>query len=282
MLNLLRAQWYCLARNRMFWGFLALFAVVMAWDLMSIGQNYHGQEGFRNIPPIYREGVGVALDPEGYLGEGGVMYFFVPLVLLFVAVFFGEEFRAETCRSLVVGPSSRRDLALASAVTVALLTVLFVIVGLVAVYAVIPRFPLLDVGLPTGRTLRWALQLVLIVEVYGLLTVAVAAATKRVAPTVIAMLLLATGQAEVLLMNLYVIASQLGVAIGLPELFAAAEVSSAFFETAAMVPTWLPAAQLQWMMGEGCTPVAGDIAPVALLAAGAFSVALLVIRRRAL
>lgn len=145
-----------------------------------------------------------------------------------------------------------------------------------------PVSPFLDVGLPTGRTLRWALQLVLIVEVYGLLTVAVAAATKRVAPTVVAMLLLATGQAEVLLMNLYVIASQLGVAIGLPELFAAAEVSSAFFETAAMVPTWLPAAQLQWMMGEGCTPVAGDIAPVALLAAGAFSVALLVIRRRAL
>ena len=104
----------------MFWGFLALFAIVMAWDMVSIGQNYHGQEGFRNIPPIYREGVGVALDPEGYLGEGGVMYFFVPLVLLFVAVFFGEEFRAETCRSLVVGPSSRRDLALASAVTVAL------------------------------------------------------------------------------------------------------------------------------------------------------------------
>ena len=47
--------------------------------------------------------------------------------------------------------------------------------------------------------------MVLIVEVYGLLTVAVAAATKRVAPTVVAMLLLATGQAEVLLMNLYVI-----------------------------------------------------------------------------
>lgn len=182
----------------------------------------------------------------------------------------------------MAGPSSRRDFALALAVTVALLTMLFVLVGLVAVYAVIPRFPLLDVGLPTGRTLRWALQLVLIVEVYGLLTVAVAAATKRPAPTVAAMLLLATGQVEVLLANLYVIATQLGAVIGLPELPAAMDVSSAFFETAAMVPTWLPAAQLQWMMGEGCTPMAGDIASVALLAAGALGVVVLVTRRRAL
>lgn len=282
MLNLLRAQWYSLARNRMFWGLLVLFAVVMVWDMVSIGQNYHGQEGFRNIPPIYYEGARVSLDPEGYLGEGGVMYFLVPLVLLLVAVFFGEEFRTGTCRSLVVGPSSRRDLALASAMTVALLTVLFVLVGLAAAYAVIPHFPLLAVNLPTGRTLRWALHLVLIVEVYGLLTVAVAAATKRVAPTVIAALLLATGQVEVLLANLYVIASQLGTAIGLPELFAAAEVSSAFFETAAMAPAWLPAAQLQWMMGEGCTPVASDIAPVVLLAAGVLGAVLLVMRRRAL
>ena len=263
MLNLLRAQWYSLACNRMFWGFLVLFAVIMVWDMVSLGQNYYGQEGFRNIPPIYYEGVTVTLDPEGYLGEA-------------------EEFRAGTCRSLMAGPSSRRDFALALAVTVALLTMLFVLVGLVAVYAVIPRFPLLDVGLPTGRTLRWALQLVLIVEVYGLLTVAVAAATKRPAPTVAAMLLLATGQVEVLLTNLYVIATQLGAVAGLPELPAATDVSSAFFETAAMVPTWLPAAQLQWMMGEGCTPVAGDIAPVALLAAGAFGVVVLVTRRRAL
>ncbi len=282
MLNLLRAQWYSLACNRMFWGFLVLFAVIMVWDMVSLGQNYYGQEGFRNIPPIYYEGVTVTLDPEGYLGEGGVVYFLVLLALVFVAVFFAEEFRAGTCRSLMAGPSSRRDFALALAVTVALLTMLFVLVGLVAVYAVIPRFPLLDVGLPTGRTLRWALQLVLIVEVYGLLTVAVAAATKRPAPTVAAMLLLATGQVEVLLTNLYVIATQLGAVAGLPELPAATDVSSAFFETAAMVPTWLPAAQLQWMMGEGGTPVAGDIAPVALLAAGAFGVVLLVTRRRAL
>ncbi len=246
----------------MFWGFLVLFAVIMVWDMVSLGQNYYGQEGFRNIPPIYYEGVTVTLDPEGYLGEGGVVYFLVLLALVFVAVFFAEEFRAGTCRSLMAGPSSRRDFALALAVTVAL--------------------PLLDVGLPTGRTLRWALQLVLIVEVYGLLTVAVAAATKRPAPTVAAMLLLATGQVEVLLTNLYVIATQLGAVAGLPELPAATDVSSAFFETAAMVPTWLPAAQLQWMMGEGCTPVAGDIAPVALLAAGAFGVVLLVTRRRAL
>lgn len=71
MLNLLRAQWYCLARNRMFWGFLALFAIVMAWDMVSIGQNYHGQEGFRNIPPIYREGVGVHLIPRAIWGKVG-------------------------------------------------------------------------------------------------------------------------------------------------------------------------------------------------------------------
>ena len=37
----------------------------------------------------------------------------------------------------MAGPSSRRDFALALAVTVALLTMLFVLVGLVAVYAVI-------------------------------------------------------------------------------------------------------------------------------------------------
>ena len=110
MLNLLRAQWYSLACNRMFWGFLVLFAVIMVWDMVSLGQNYYGQEGFRNIPPIYYEGVTVTLDPEGYLGEGGVVYFLVLLALVFVAVFFAEEFRAGTCRSLMAGPSSRRDL----------------------------------------------------------------------------------------------------------------------------------------------------------------------------
>ena len=282
MINLVRAQWYGLIRNRMFWGFIALFAVIMVWDMVSIGQNYHGQAGFRNIPPLCSKEAMVSLDPEGYLGEGGVVYFLVPLVLLLVAVLFGEELRAGICRSLAVGPSFRRDFVLAAAVTVALMTTLFVLIGLATACAIIPLFPLLDVNVPTGRTLRWALHLVLIVEVYGLLTVAVAVATKRVAPTVASALLLGSGQVEVLLANLSVIGGQLAAAIGLPGLPATAEMSSAFFETATMVPAWLPAALLQWMMGEGCTPVAADIAPVVMLAAGALGVVLLVMRRRAL
>ena len=42
MLNLFRALWYCLVRNRALWGFLVLFAVIMVWDMVSLGQNYYG------------------------------------------------------------------------------------------------------------------------------------------------------------------------------------------------------------------------------------------------
>ncbi|MEC4273504.1 ABC transporter permease [Adlercreutzia sp. R25] len=283
MLNVLHAQWYRIARNRAFWGLLITFAVIMAWDMVSVGQNYHGQEGyFDGIPPIGQDGVKVNLDAGAYLGKGGVVYFLLTLVLLLVASLFAEEWREGACRSLAAAPSFRRDYVLASALTVALIALLFIGVAWAAVWAVIPRFPLLGVGDETGRFARWAAQMVLVLEGYGMLTIAVAAATKRLGPTLLAALLLGTGQFEILLANGYVIADQVAQLAGLPALPGASGVAAAFFDSPAMLPSWLPAAQLQWMMGEGATPTAADAAPVALLAAVAIAVAWFAVRRRAL
>lgn len=281
MLNLLRAQWYRIGRNRAFWGLLLLFAVIMVWDLVSIGQNYRGQEGFGSLPPLFSSGT-ISLDPETYLGEGGIVYFLVPLVLLLVAVLFADDFREGTVRNLAASPAFRRDYVLASALTVGLIAIAFVAVALVAVWAIIPQFPLLGVAWAPGRFLRWACQLVLIVELYGMLTVAVAVMAKRLAPTLIAAFLLGAGQVELLLANGYVMVGQVMELIGLPGLPGVAKAGAAIYEELALLPGWLPAAQLQWMMGEGATPTIADMAPMALAVAAAVGLCLLAMRRRSL
>lgn len=282
MLNVFRAQVYRLVRSRAFWGMLLLFGVIMVSAMASIGQNYQGQGGFRNLPRLVYEESGVTLDPDAYLGEGGVVYFLVPLVLLLVAVLFADDVREGTVRGLAASPAFRRDYVLASVLTVGLVAGAFVAVALAVVWAIIPRFSLLGIAWAPGRFLRWACQLVLIVSFYGMLTVAVAIATKRLVPTLVAAFLLGAGQVELLLANGCVIVGQLMELMGLSGLSGTAEAGSAIYENLASLPGWLPAAQLQWMMGEGATPTVVEMVPAVLAVAAAVGLCLLVMRRRAL
>lgn len=280
MLNVFRAQVYRLVRNVTFWGMLLLFGVVMASAMASIGQNYQGQGGFRNLPSLVYEESRITLDSEAYLGEAGVVYFLVPLTLLLVAVLIANDVREGTVRSLATSPAFRRNYVLASALTVGLIAVAFIAVAVAATWAIIPRFSLLEVAWAPGRFLRWACQLVLIADFYGMLTVTVAIATKRLAPTLIAAFLLGAGQVELLLANGCAIAGHL-MGLVLPSVPSGAT-ETVLYEDLASLPGWLPAAQLQWMMGEGATPTVAEMAPAALAVIVAVGLCMLVMRRRAL
>lgn len=71
MLNLFRAQWYRLVRNRAFWGLLAVFGVLVFLFVIQVDEQSVREGVYRNFPALggAPEGVGVTMDVEAVLGQ---------------------------------------------------------------------------------------------------------------------------------------------------------------------------------------------------------------------
>ena len=63
MLNLFRAQWYRLVRNRAFWGLLAVFGVLVFLFVIQVDEQSVREGVYRNFPALggAPEGVGPVL-----------------------------------------------------------------------------------------------------------------------------------------------------------------------------------------------------------------------------
>lgn len=230
MLNLFRAQWYRLVRNRAFWGLLVVYGLICTFALVSLGSNYHGQEGFWDLPSLLPlADAALFLDPQDYLGRvGGALW--VPLLTcLLVATFFADDLSDGSCRNLAVSTHFRPDYLVSAAVLTAGVAVLFVVVGFAVVLAVTSFFPHLSVTWEMGRFGRWALAVVLASVVYGMLTLAVALISRRLALAVLFGFLLALGQVEVGILALVDLAGECLVSLGIASPWSIAPLSPDMF-----------------------------------------------------
>ena len=93
MLNLFRAQWYRLVRNRAFWGLLAVFGVLVFLFVIQVDEQSVREGVYRNFPALggAPEGVGMTMDVKAVLGQ-----FWVP------------QFAAGFCGHAVCGLFRRR------------------------------------------------------------------------------------------------------------------------------------------------------------------------------
>ena len=226
MLNLFRAQWYRLVRNRAFWGLLAVFGVLVFLFVIQVDEQSVREGVYRNFPALggAPEGVGVTMDVEAVLGQFWVPQLLLAFVGMLSASFFGDDFRYVGSAVLIIVVIALIFLAAAS---------------FVAWLALLPN-PVMSVGLSGGRFLRWGLLLVVISLVYAMAALAVVAATNRAGLGIIAFFLLVGVLPDALL--------QL-----------ASGWLSAFQGPIAAVVSALPSAQLGQLNAEGFTPVATDV-----------------------
>ena len=231
MLNLFRAQWYRLVRNRAFWGLLAVFGVLVFLFVIQVDEQSVREGVYRNFPALggAPEGVGVTMDVEAVLGQFWVPQLLLAFVGMLSAAFFGDDFRYAGVRSLDVMPEFRwRYVGSAVLIIVVIALIFLVAASLVAWLALLPN-PVMSVGLSGGRFLRWGLLLVAISLVYAMAALAVVAATNRAGLGIIAFFLL------------------VGV---LPD---------ALLQLASGWLSAFPSAQLGQLSAEGFTPVATDV-----------------------
>ena len=147
MLNLFRAQWYRLVRNRAFWGLLAVFGVLVFLFVIQVDEQ------------SVREAV---------LGQFWVPQLLLAFVGMLSAAFFGDDFRYAGARSLDVMPGFRwRYVGSAVLIIVVIALIFLVAASFVAWLALLPN-PVMSVGLSGGRFLRWGLLLVAISLVYAM------------------------------------------------------------------------------------------------------------------
>ena len=225
MLNLFRAQWYRLVRNRAFWGLLAVFGVLVFLFVIQVNEQSVREGVYRNFPA---------------LGQFWVPQLLLAFVGMLSAAFFGDDFRYAGVRSLDVMPGFRwRYVGSAVLIIVVIALIFLAAASFVAWLALLPN-PAMSVGLSGGRFLRWGLLLVVISLVYAMAALAVVAATNRAGLGIIAFFLLVGVLPDALL--------QL-----------ASGWLSAFQGPIAAVVSALPSAQLGQLSAEGFTPVATDV-----------------------
>lgn len=164
MLNLFRAQWYRLVRNRAFWGLLAVFGVLVFLFVIQVDEQSVREGVYRNFPALggAPEGVGMTMDVEAVLGQFWVPQLLLAFVGMLSAAFFGDDFRYAGARSLDVMPGFRwRYVGSAVLIIVVIALIFLVAASFVAWLALLPN-PVMSVGLSGGRFLRWGLLLVAI------------------------------------------------------------------------------------------------------------------------
>lgn len=201
MLNLFRAQWYRLVRNRAFWGLLAVFGVLVFLFVIQVDEQSVREGVYRNFPALggAPEGVGMTMDVEAVLGQFWVPQLLLAFVGMLSAAFFGDDFRYVGVRSLDVMPGFRwRYVGSAVLIIVVIALIFLAAASFVAWLALLPN-PAMSVGLSGGRFLRWGLLLVVISLVYAMAALAVVAATNRAGLGIIAFFLLVGALPDALL-----------------------------------------------------------------------------------
>lgn len=278
MLNILHAQLYRLIRSVTFWGFFGVALLVSGLGVWSFAMTYDYTTAYDTGWGYLFPGSTLCLRPEDYAGQMAAM--FVPLLSsLFVARFFVDDFAAAGCRILDAGPCFRHDYALSSLVLIALVAVCLSVASLAAPLLVTPFFPLLDVQWGNfGCTVRWVLQMVVTVLVYGALTLAVTAATGRLGLSVLAAFLLGAGLVDSWVVDaIEVVRSVLfGVGVGDGLMWG----QLVLYQDPQGFAWWLPAGQVWGVLAHGYTPTVLDIVPLAVQAAIAGLVCWLAIRRK--
>lgn len=153
MLNLFRAQWYRLVRNRAFWGLLAVFGVLVFLFVIQVDEQSVREGVYRNFPALggAPEGVGMTMDVEAVLGQFWVPQLLLAFVGMLSAAFFGDDFRYAGARSLDVMPGFRwRYVGSAVLIIVVIALIFLVAASFVAWLALLPN-PVMSVGLSGGR-----------------------------------------------------------------------------------------------------------------------------------
>lgn len=266
MINLVRAQWFRLMRNRAFWGLLAVFAGVVLVASLQVTERGLYEEAYRNIPLLAQHSpaamVSMTMDVEAVMGEFWTPQLLALIIALLSAGFFGDDFRFRRTRLLAAGPHFRAAYVI-SALFIALLSaMIFLAAAVAATWAGLLPNPGLGVWVDGGRFGRWALELMIIAATYALVVLAVVAATGRTGWGALVAVLLSGGVASTALLS---VSWALGCEEVLRPLIAA-----------------MPAAQLGQLSIEGVTPGAFDILPLLGWLAAAAGLCWAVLRRRAL
>ena len=104
MINLVRAQWFRLMRNRAFWGLLAVFAGVVLVASLQVTERGLYEEAYRNIPLLAQHSpaamVSMTMDVEAVMGEFWTPQLLALIIALLSAGFFGDDFRCRGTRLL--------------------------------------------------------------------------------------------------------------------------------------------------------------------------------------
>lgn len=242
MLNLFRAQWYRLVRNRAFWGLLIVFGSLVFLFVIQVDEQSVREGVYRNFPALggAPEGVRMTVDVEAVLGQFWVPQLLMAFVGMLSAAFFGDDFRYAGTRSLDGMPGFRwRYVGSAALIIVVIAAIFLAVASLVAWLALLPN-PVMGVWLSGGRFLRWGLLLVAISLVYAMAALAVVAASNRAGLGIIAFFLLVGVLPDALLQ------------------MAAGWLSAFQGPIVAMIST-LPSTQLRQLSVEGFTPAATDM-----------------------
>lgn len=276
MLNILRAQLYRLVRSVAFWGLLVVCAGVTALMLVSLGMQYDDTTAYDTGAGYLPVGATLNLSTEEYVGMAAV---FVSLFTsLLAARFFSDDFAEKGCRALDADPGFRRSYVLAAGALVAFMALCFTVAALLVPFMVILFFPLLDIAWNGACTLRWALQMVLVSTVYGMLSVAVTIATGKLGIAVLVALLLGTGAVDLQVLSaaqaVWGELNALGAALGSPPF------SLPYYGSPSGLTLWMPSGQLLGVLTVGATPEAPAIAAMVLQAAAAMLLCWLAIRRK--
>lgn len=207
MLHVLRAQLYRLVRTLPFWGFLALFAFLCWVCLSALAANVEVQEGAWGPfdPPF--EGAVLVLRPQDYLGAAGCTPFVPLFACLIVVSAFSDDFKGHqgggTARDLATHSRFRAAYVASGALVVILVTACLIAVGIAVTHAAARiLFPFYAIEGDWASFGLWAIGVLLVSVIYGMLTMAVSAAFGRLGITFVAALLLASGQVEVCLVAL--------------------------------------------------------------------------------
>ena len=138
MINLVRAQWFRLMRNRAFWGLLAVFAGVVLVASLQVTERGLYEEAYRNIPLLAQHSpaamVSMTMDVEAVMGEFWTPQLLALIIALLSAGFFGDDFRFRGTRLLAAGPHFRAAYVI-SALCIVHLSAMIFLAAAMAVWA---------------------------------------------------------------------------------------------------------------------------------------------------
>lgn len=192
MVNLLRAQWYRLVRNRAFWGLLAVYAVLVFLFVAQVNEENIRQGAYRNLPAPrgVSEDASMMVGIEAILGEFWVPQLLAMFVAFLAAAFFEDDFRYEGIRLLDTGPFFRGAYVGSAALLIGLVSALFLVMAMLVTWLTLLRSGVLSVGF-SGSFALWAFELIIASASGALVVLAVVAATGRAGWGVAAIFLIA-------------------------------------------------------------------------------------------